>query len=187
LYGKLGMSPELQKHVVVNSNNDDYYKLFIENTVTKFVDFNNGTEIVSLNKKNNNSSEKDLNNSKMSKNRFDVSIAVAVGVTGYARIFMSSIKNLKDTTLYYSDTDSAILDKPLNKSMIGSELGKFKLEYVFEEGIFLCSKVYGLKYYNENGEIEEEVKIKGLKNPIPFNELKTLLFKNSELPKIQEK
>jgi hypothetical protein len=187
LYGKLGMNPELQKHAIVKSNNDDYYKLFIENTVTKFVDFNNGTEIVSLSKKNNNTSEIDLNNSKMSKTKFDVSIAIAVAVTGYARIYMSAIKNMNDTTLYYSDTDSVILDKPLNNNMIGPELGQLKLEYTFDEGIFLCPKVYGIKYSDKEGIKKELVKIKGLKNPISFDEMKSLLIKNSKLPINQEK
>lgn len=50
---------------------------------------------------------------------------------------------MKDITLYYTDTDSIDIDKPLPSKYIGKELGLIKLEHVFKETIFLAPKVYG--------------------------------------------
>lgn len=46
--------------------------------------------------------------------------------------------------IYYTDTDSFYIDGPLPAGMVGTELGKFKLEYVISKAIFLAPKVYGL-------------------------------------------
>lgn len=48
-----------------------------------------------------------------------------------------------------------------------------KLEGTYDKAVFLAPKVYGLK-----NDIEEIVKVKGLKNPISFTQLETLLFKD---------
>jgi len=65
--------------------------------------------------------------------------------------------------VYYSDTDSIAidLDRPLNLKFIGPELGKMKLEHVFDKAVFLAPKVY-------DGVISKYVyiKVKGLKNTI---------------------
>lgn len=98
---------------------------------------------------------------------------------------MSKVKNLKDCNLYY--TDSIVIDKPLNNNLVGKELGKYKLEYEINEGIFLCPKVYAIKVLNEKSEPIEVIKIKGVnidkiiidnnkKNPTSFDNLKTLLI-----------
>jgi hypothetical protein len=89
---------------------------------------------------------------------------------------MSKFKTMNDLTLYYSDTDSIYIDKPLNSVYIGSELGKLKLEHIFYDAIFLAPKVYGgiTSSY-------EYVKVKGLKNPVSFNQLKPLLIKDANL------
>jgi hypothetical protein len=53
-----------------------------------------------------------------------------------------------------------------------------KLEKVFIEAVFLAPKVYGGRYIKKDIE-NEIVKVKGLKNPIPFNDLKSLTKKDS--------
>jgi len=45
----------------------------------------------------------------------NVCIAVASAITAYARIHMSQFKNNLDYNLYYFDTDSIYIDKPLSK------------------------------------------------------------------------
>ena len=61
--------------------------------------------------------------------------------------------------LYYMDTDSLIIDQPLPESMVSDTmLGKFKLEHVIKEGVFLAPKVYGLKLQDGS----EIIKVKGL-------------------------
>ena len=43
------------------------------------------------------------------------------------------------TKVYYMDTDSLILNKPLPDFMVNNkEIGKFKLEYKVKEGVFLA-------------------------------------------------
>src|SRR5277367_6949469 len=95
---------------------------------------------------------------------------------------MSEFKTMDDITLFYSDTDSIDRNKPLDPKYIGSELGKMKLEHIFDDAIFLAPKVYGgiTSSY-------EYVKVKGLKNPVSFNQLKPLLIKDANLKINQEK
>ena len=57
---------------------------------------------------------------------------------------MSYFKNNTEFNLYYSDTDSAIIDKPLSPDLIGPELGQFKLEHTVDRAYFIAPKVYGL-------------------------------------------
>jgi hypothetical protein len=53
-----------------------------------------------------------------------------------------------------------------------------KLEHIFNETIFLAPKVYrGITDYYEY------IKIKGLQNPITFEELKALLIKDQTITK----
>ena len=71
---------------------------------------------------------------------------------------MSYFKNNSDFNLYYSDTDSAVTDKPLPDSMIGSKLGQVKLEHSINRAVFLAPKVYGLVDIDGN----EIIKVKGI-------------------------
>ena len=41
----------------------------------------------------------------------NVNIAIASAITSYSRILMSSFKNNSNFTLYYSETDSLIIDR----------------------------------------------------------------------------
>jgi DNA polymerase type B, organellar and viral len=74
----------------------------------------------------------------------DINIAVASAITAGARVHVSFFKNNPLFNLYYSDTDSAVTDKPLPKHMIGSELGQMKLEHTISKAVFLAPKVYAL-------------------------------------------
>lgn len=75
-------------------------------------------------------------------------VAISAAVTSYARIYMHThiqtlLKN--NYKIFYMDTDSLFIDKPLPEELIGSELGLFKDEL---EGDFI-SKAYflGIKKY----------------------------------------
>ena len=50
-----------------------------------------------------------------------------------------------------SDTDSAILPKPLSKHLVGKGLGQMKLEHEITEGIFIRKKLYAIK--NSNNQV----------------------------------
>jgi len=67
----------------------------------------------------------------------NVNIAVASAITAYARIHMSQFKNNKEYKLFYKDTDSLYINKPLDEKYISnSELGKLKLESINNKAIF---------------------------------------------------
>ena len=88
----------------------------------------------------------------------DVNIPIAAAITAGGRIHMSEFKNNPNYDLYYSDTDSIVIDKKLPDNLISDELGKFKLEHEITHAFFLAPKVYGL-ITPDNKEI---IKIKGL-------------------------
>jgi len=53
----------------------------------------------------------------------DINIAIASAITAGARVHMSIFKNNPNFNLYYSDTDSSVIDSPLPESMVGGGLG----------------------------------------------------------------
>jgi len=79
--------------------------------------------------------------------------------------------------LYYSDTDSIDIDKPLPDKDVGVEL-----EHIFQEAVYLAPQVYGgiTSTY-------EYIKIKGLKKPIPYSEFKSLLKRGFTLEATNQK
>jgi hypothetical protein len=117
----------------------------------------------------------------------DINIAVASAITSGARMWMSLLKNNPLFKLYYSDTDSAVVDRPLPSHMVGPELGKFKLEHVVDRAVFIAPKVYGL--ITDEG--QEIIKVKGLSKEllpnIHIKDLENLLFTDSSLELNQEK
>nr|YP_009652969.1 DNA polymerase [Taiwanofungus camphoratus]QCG70007.1 DNA polymerase [Taiwanofungus camphoratus] len=118
-----------------------------------------------------------INNSQLDKESKS-SISIASAVTAYARSYMFNIIEDNIDNIYYSDTDSLYLDRPLNKHLISSnELGKFKLEYVFKDSVYLGPKMYA-GITNDNDYI---CKIKGFKNTVPFDDIKSLLIKDNKL------
>jgi hypothetical protein len=44
--------------------------------------------------------------------------------------------------VYYTDTDSVVLNKPLPEEMIGNEISKFKFEHKIKNGLFVVPKLY---------------------------------------------
>jgi len=173
LYGRFGMNPHIESHLIIT--NEETLKLNSQRMITNVIDLKNGKELVSF------FDDYDWNE-ESEKKSLNISVPISAAVTACARIHMSKFKTMKDITLYYSDTDSIDIDKPLDPMYIGSELGKMKLEHIFDDAIFLAPKVYGgiTSTY-------EYVKVKGLKNPVSFNQLKPLLVKDANLKISQEK
>jgi len=100
---------------------------------------------------------------------------------------MSQFKLNHNYELFYSDTDSLDINKKLPSKYVGSGLGKFKLEHIFKEAVFLAPKVYGGIAINNDNSTYELIKVKGYKNIISFDDLKSLLELNSKLVLHQEK
>lgn len=175
LYGRFGMSPYKENHIIIN--NSDSYKIYNNFTVTNVINFDNKELISYLDFED---YEKESN--------FNISIPIASAVTSLARLFMYKFKTMK-SNIYYTDTDSVALDSKLDDYFIGSELGKFKLEYISKKAIFLAPKVYYCK--TNLGDI---CKIKGLKihkndigKTIKFEDFYALLFKDNKILLQQEK
>jgi DNA polymerase elongation subunit (family B) len=120
------------------------------------------------------------------KETHNVSIPIASAITAYARIHMSQFKNNPDFKLFYSDTDSIYIDKPLSNDLVSSTiLGKMKLEYIIKKAIFLTPKVYFL--LTEDNKII--YKVKGLSHDIELTmkDFENLLIKNTFIKKTQTK
>ena len=120
------------------------------------------------------------------KESHNVSIAIASAITAYARIHMSQFKNNLNYNLYYTDTDSIYIDKPLDDSLVNNKLlGKLKLENIINKGIFLAPKVY----YLETVDGKVIYKVKGLSHNINLtqNDFTNLLYKDTFVQKYQNK
>jgi hypothetical protein len=185
LYGKFGMKDEMTKLEIFN-NFTDQDKSFISEIIDTY-----GTSIKYINEFGDytiicrNYSPLYFNEKIEIYHGSEVNIAIASAITAYARIHMSFFKNNPDFKLYYSDTDSAIVDTPLSEALIGNNLGQLKLEYKIKKAVFLAPKVYGL--ITEDN--EEIIKVKGLKKNVKltFNDLEQLLIKDSSKVLTQEK
>jgi hypothetical protein len=188
LYGKFGMKLESTQVVVFDTSNEldskllkdmlDVYGRFI----TDFVKLDN--HIVTVR---DSLIHCEYNENEDMFHGLDINVAIASAVTASGRMWMSTLKNNPNFNLYYSDTDSVAVDKPLPGFMIGEALGQFKLEYIIERAVFLAPKVYGL--ITTDG--DEIIKIKGINNEIVpdihINDLEKLLVLDSSKEFMQEK
>jgi hypothetical protein len=116
----------------------------------------------------------------------NINVGIAAAITAYSRIHMSQFKNNLSFNLYYSDTDSVYVDKPLSEDLVNSKiLGKMKLEHIINKAIFLSPKVYCL--LSDNNELI--YKVKGLKHEIELtmNDFETLLNKDVFIQRHQSK
>jgi hypothetical protein len=178
LYGRFGMADALSNHKIITNN--ELFSMIDNYTIDDVIQLENNKSLVSF-KDETKLKEIFINN--YSSDNANISIGIASAITSGARIFMSQFKNNPEFTLYYSDTDSIDINKPLDSKFIGPELGKMKLEYVFKEATFLAPKVYGGIDINNT----EVCKVKGLKNVVKYSDLKTLLNLNTELKIEQNK
>ena len=102
--------------------------------VSNVIDLSNGKELISFLDNNKQSDFEPVRN---------ISIVIAMAISAYGRIHMSQFKNKVDYDLYYTDTDSIFINKPLPKNFTDDKLGSMKLENIFDEAIFIAPKVYG--------------------------------------------
>lgn len=137
LYGKFGMSPYKVDHVIVDSNQAlDFYN-------NEFIDIQ---DVISLGDKELIScfEKVDHSNPKF-KPDMNISLPIAIAVTSYARIHMSKMKLElleKGVDVFYSDTDSLFIGKPLDSTLVGKDIGLMKLVGIFDEAVFAGPKAY---------------------------------------------
>lgn len=100
----------------------------------------------------------------------NISVVLSSAITSYSNIYMYKIKLLtlkQGGNLYYTDIDSIVTDIKLPGNLIGSEIGKFKLEYNnIKRGYFISSKTYCLvlNEKDEQGKNKVVIKSKGVTN-----------------------
>jgi hypothetical protein len=165
LYGRFAMKPIYTDQLFVNK--EEFLKLAEKFSIIDWIDLKDNNFFISfINSKN---FDKDLK----------ISIGIASAVTAYSRLYMSKFKNNPDYNLYYTDTDSIFVDKDLNKNFLNNDIGKFKLEYIFKEAIFLGPKIYA--GITEDNKYISKIKGYTKAKDISFNELKLLLNNNSSL------
>jgi DNA polymerase type B, organellar and viral len=180
LYGKFGMNYDIffesqivfDNEEMINIINSDKY------IIKDAIDLDNNKSLVSIF---NIGKYKDKLIESTIDSSSNISVSIASAISSYSRIFMSNIKMklIKDgIKIYYSDTDSLFTNKYLDKNLLGTKLGKWKLEYEFDEAVFLAPKVYGGIIKKDKTEI---TKVKGFKNKVSYKNLKSLLNKDKSL------
>lgn len=134
LYGRFGMDDNFVITSIMSK--EDYFKfeeLDKDNSILDVIDLDDNLIVQTKNPK------VELDTSLDNGNEVhNVNISIAAAITAYGRIHMSQFKNSKDFILYYSDTDSAYISKPLDPKFIGSGLGLMKLEHICKDAIFLA-------------------------------------------------
>lgn len=177
LYGRFGMHIEtfLTKNAVVD--NDELNDMMEHNNILDILNLGDNINLITYIPINN---DNDLDSLFNNMTKFNISIALSSAITAYARIHMSQFKDMNnDYNLFYSDTDSISIDKPLPDNMISNELGKMKLEYIFDKAVYISPKVYG----GITSDGKQIIKAKGYKNnqqfikdQIDFKTLESLLY-----------
>jgi DNA polymerase type B, organellar and viral len=190
LYGKLGMKSQMTKVEIYKIESDEDKQLLKElielwgYTIKDFVLLGATQHLVIIR-----DATVNLSNESESYHSVDVNIALASAITAEARILMSLFKNNNNFHLYYSDTDSIVIDSPLPEALVGNKLGQVKLEYVIKKAVFLAPKVYALITEDQN----EIVKVKGItqealtKEGIHYDNLAKLLIQGSSRALTQDK
>jgi hypothetical protein len=139
LYGRFGMSPQSDEHIVLPSSLSNKFILDDQFDILDVIDFKNNQELISYRKRN----DPNLDNN-IEENKFkNVSIVVASAITAYGRIHMSQFKNNPEIgDLLYSDTDCIAITGDLNQKYIGKGIGQMELEKQFIKVVYLAPKVY---------------------------------------------
>src|SRR6202789_1889380 len=176
LYGRFGMDDNF---IEVNVIHKDYYLDFQNKFLNNILDCQDLGDYKMVSYRNN---EVEISED----STHNVSIVIASAITAYARVHMSIFKNNPRINLYYSDTDSIYIDKPLPPEFISSTiLGKLKLENVCSDAIFLAPKVYCLNTIDN----DLIYKVKGLKHEVELTmkDFAQLLYKDAFIKKSQTK
>lgn len=87
-------------------------------------------------------------------------VQLSAAITAYARMGINEFKNIPGNMYLGGDTDSFILQYPLDSKFVGTNIGLAKLENVIVEGFFHSKKSY-LIINNKN---ETIIKMKGINN-----------------------
>jgi hypothetical protein len=107
LYGKFGMNYQFEEIIFIS--NDEIINLIDKgNFISAIINLNENKSLISYHK---NYESDDL---LLFGHNYNISISIASAVSAYSRTYMTHFKNNDDYNLYYTDTESIFIDKPLN-------------------------------------------------------------------------
>jgi hypothetical protein len=165
LYGRFGMSPINHYSVIVDI--DEVEKFNNDDTIITCDTVYLGDKAwVSYTKLSDDDGDNEITN---------ISVGISAAITAWSRIHMSDYIMKYSDYICYIDTDGIKIMCSIDPKDIGTELGKMKFEGEFKEAVFIAPKLYG-GITLQNDMI---IKIKGVKNPIPYEVLLTLLSKKN--------
>ena len=198
LYGRFGMNSLKNKTALLNldkqKNKELYVNALLNSHFQEVSHINNVliykyNTVFSINELRDKLKKKEISinkynellNSLDSKNHdLNMAVHISSAITAYARIYMHKFKNEYKDNLYYSDTDSLILNKELSTNLISTtELGKFKLEGKIKRGFFIAPKLYYLVTDTDN----LIIKSKGINPNLLTEEDFSLLYSNKIIKK----
>jgi len=146
---ELSLKYQILENIIIDEENDlELIKYTLEpSDVLKDIDQKSYLDLIS---KKNNTNEDFISRS----------LPISAMITSYAMIYMHKFLNIPGNECYYSDTDSVILQKPLDSKYVGNDLGQFKYKGKIKKGYFISPKLYCL--VSENG--EKVIKSKGIES-----------------------
>jgi hypothetical protein len=97
------MTDDLAIHVIINTDKLD--KIIESKTKIKSLELDNDLFLVSFH-------EIDKEKFIEEHTNFYISIGVVSAITAYSRMQRTQFKNFLDNKMYYTDTDSAVMEKP---------------------------------------------------------------------------
>lgn len=163
LYGRFGLHAETLLTTTSILTNDEMYAI---NDIVDVLEIAEDKQYVTWINKDDDDIQMD------NLKHMNISLPISAAVTAYARIHMSQLKINTEYNLFYTDTDSIVIDKPLENDMVDStSLGLMKLENNYLEFVALSPKVYGGITVKKN----EITKVKGYKDIVSFETLKSLI------------
>lgn len=176
LYGKFGMEEKDEFIEIIDESNFEKYEALYD--ITDLTKLDNDQLVIHYKDTTHTINDSIVKDEK--KFPLNISIAVSAAIASYSRIYMHKIITDmldKKAKVYYTDTDSIILNKPLPNELVGSKIGQFKLVHDnIVEAYFPTSKIYALVL--DTG--EEVLKFSGLnKGSYTIQHIKALLEKET--------
>lgn len=179
LYGYFGRSFNMINTLIIDNNK--MLDISLNHKIKNIYEINDNLSCVLIKEETNNNHY----------NFIKSNVAIASAVTSYARIEMIKIKTYclnNRIKIYYTDTDSIFLDKPLPSKFIGDDIGLYKDEMngiPIEEAYFLGIKQYGYWFYDENNvKVERSIFTGVQRNSLTFKEITNIAKGNYLVKKI---
>lgn len=161
LFGRFGMLPSNDKSILINTEELGIYEKIYD--IVSVQKINDRLLLLTINPALLSviSDGTDIGEKRTKPVKNIQSLPIAAAITAYARILMNKYIIDPKLEVYYTDTDSLVVDKNLPRSSVSpTVLGKMKLEYKISKGMFILPKVYYLKCIDG----KEIVKFKGIKD-----------------------